>query len=250
MGDANGLRQAYLVWSEQALARWLPREAPHFGQTLTWVHHRFDEGQSIGADVAMGLERSRIRPSPWRVLDLGAGNGGISLGVAQEGRLRVVACDAHLNGEVPELLAATGKSFRYAVARGERLPFDAQTFDAVLLLDVIEHLRDAVVAGREVARVLAPGGIVVVTTPPRARFLFKGDPHLGIWGLALLPAELQRLIAEKMLRRTKAYDVHHLYLRARGIARQFPGLGILRVTGQGRLHRLGLDWDRVVLQKP
>ncbi|MFN8559703.1 MAG: methyltransferase domain-containing protein [Dehalococcoidia bacterium] len=45
------------------------------------------------------------------------------------------------------------------------LPFAERVFDAVLALDVIEHVEDDVALLREARRVLRPGGIVVLTVP-------------------------------------------------------------------------------------
>jgi SAM-dependent methyltransferase len=47
------------------------------------------------------------------------------------------------------------------------LPFRSESFDLVLLLEVIEHLPDIPHSLREIARVLKPGGIAIVTTPNR-----------------------------------------------------------------------------------
>ncbi len=47
----------------------------------------------------------------------------------------------------------------------ERLPFSAGSFDAVFLLDVLEHIEAEGVALAEVSRVLKPGGLVVFTVP-------------------------------------------------------------------------------------
>ncbi|MBN2452305.1 MAG: class I SAM-dependent methyltransferase [Lentisphaeria bacterium] len=60
------------------------------------------------------------------------------------------------------------------------LPYADGSFDAVLLLDVIEHLRDHDRAVEELARVCRTGGIVVVMTPntlklsSRLHFLWTG----------------------------------------------------------------------------
>ncbi len=45
------------------------------------------------------------------------------------------------------------------------LPFEDQTFDVVMTIDVHEHLRDPEKLNRELARLTRPGGRVVVTTP-------------------------------------------------------------------------------------
>lgn len=47
------------------------------------------------------------------------------------------------------------------------LPFRPASFDLVLMLEVIEHLPDIPHALREIARVLKPGGIAILSTPNR-----------------------------------------------------------------------------------
>jgi ubiquinone/menaquinone biosynthesis C-methylase UbiE len=44
------------------------------------------------------------------------------------------------------------------------LPFDSAAFTKLLLVDVLEHIPDDASALREAARVLAPGGVLVLTT--------------------------------------------------------------------------------------
>lgn len=238
--------KSYEAWAAESLRRWLPESAPNFASTLAWVVGRFAEGREVARTIRAAL------PGPTlAVLDLGSGNGGVSLGLCDEPTLSVTACDSYLNGEVIELRAATDRSFHHTVGRGERLPFRDAAFDAVVLLDVVEHVAAARDLGREVARVLRPGGLAVITTPPRWRFLLSGDPHHGIRGLALLPAPLQRLVAERWLRRTARYDVAHLYWTARGVAAILPrGAFTVRTEGGApRRRRLGIDWDRILCTK-
>jgi len=53
----------------------------------------------------------------------------------------------------------------YVVGKLEAVPFASRTFDVVLVLDVLEHLDDDTSGLREAARLIAPGGILMVTVP-------------------------------------------------------------------------------------
>jgi SAM-dependent methyltransferase len=61
------------------------------------------------------------------------------------------------------------------IAIGERLPFASASFDAVLSLVVLEHVRDPFRCAAEIARVVRPGGRIYVAVP----FLqpYHGYPH-------------------------------------------------------------------------
>ncbi|MCA8911733.1 MAG: methyltransferase domain-containing protein [Planctomycetes bacterium] len=62
-------------------------------------------------------------------------------------------------------------------ANGERLPFRDDSFDVVVSFQVIEHVWDDRAFAAEIARVLAPGGTFVVTTPDRpGRLLINQVP--------------------------------------------------------------------------
>ncbi|MGO9265178.1 MAG: class I SAM-dependent methyltransferase [Candidatus Binataceae bacterium] len=54
-----------------------------------------------------------------------------------------------------------------------RFPFEDASFDVLIMIDVHEHFADLSNLNREIARVVAPGGLAIVTTP-------NGDTHLPV----------------------------------------------------------------------
>jgi len=105
-----------------------------------------------------------------RVLDVGCGNGTFVVRAARKCR-RIVGMEYD-----PRNLAVAARMAREAgVANAALLaqditapfPFRDRTFDAVLFLDVIEHIHPRVEVLREIHRVLADGGRLLVSAPNR-----------------------------------------------------------------------------------
>ena len=100
-----------------------------------------------------------------RVLDLGCAGGFMAEALDDRGatvtgidpaREAIAAARAHA--------AATGRDIRYDMGVGEALPYEDAGFDAVVCVDVLEHVADLDRVLAEVARVLTPGGLFLYDT--------------------------------------------------------------------------------------
>jgi SAM-dependent methyltransferase len=85
------------------------------------------------------------------------------------------------------------KNLHCVVTNVDRLPFADGGLDTVLLLEVLEHLVDDVAEIREIHRVLAPGGRLVLSVPVPPGEINENDP----WGHkreGYQPEQLQALL--------------------------------------------------------
>ena len=119
-----------------------------------------------------GMRRILMRVlDPWlkgrevrRVLEAGCGTGYFARVLERERGWRVYPSDVAWEG----LSFARGMGLeRLSQADLRALPFRSGAFDMVLSVDVLEHFTPGEEAGplRELVRVLAPGGVLVLRTP-------------------------------------------------------------------------------------
>ncbi len=148
----------------------------------------------------------------------------------------------------------------------ERLPFDDNSFDYVLLAEVIEHLRNPYDVVKELNRILKRGGVLVLSTPnilnlkSRMRFLFEGcweyfreiplehsqNPKEVIWNLHLMPWRYHEL----------EYLLHYNGFKVDGIfTSKYEGLGLAFLIPLIKFHlklkenrakkKGGIDFSRI-----
>ena len=111
------------------------------------------------ARVRETLERVRAIPADARVLEVGSGAHGL---IFFFGTTRGVGVDP-LADEYAALFPAWQHRARTIAAAGEQLPFGDASFDVVLCDNVVDHAEDPGRITRELARVLAPGGLLYFT---------------------------------------------------------------------------------------
>jgi 2-polyprenyl-3-methyl-5-hydroxy-6-metoxy-1,4-benzoquinol methylase len=103
-----------------------------------------------------------------RILDVGCGTGLLLLEIEQFGEVTGI----DMSERAVTYCKQRGLT-NLAVGDATHVPYSDNSFDVVLLLDVLEHVEDDAEAARELARVLAPGGQLIVMVPA---FMF-------LWGV-------------------------------------------------------------------
>ena len=124
---------------------------------------------------AAGVEPGRL------AADVGAGTGFITEGLVRRG-LRVIAVD-QVEAMLEEMKSkfAAVDAIEYRVGEGEALPVDAGSCDYVFANMYLHHAERPALAIVEMARILNPGGRLVITDLDEHRFEFLRTEHHDRW---------------------------------------------------------------------
>jgi len=122
----------------------------------------------------------KYKRPPGRVLEVGCAHGGFTAVMKEAG------FDAKAVELSPWVIDFAKKTFDIEVLRGPLDPnqIEAGSLDAIVLLDVLEHLPDPAAVVRDFAKLLKPDGVLVIQTPqwrPEKAYLdmrLSGDPFL------------------------------------------------------------------------
>jgi SAM-dependent methyltransferase len=130
-----------------------------------WYRGRRSVLERVVADLRL--------PADARILDAGCGSGRNMVDFARHGAVTGIE------------LSETSVCLARARAAGEvvegsvlEMPFDDGSFELAASLDVIEHLEDDLGALRELRRVVAPGGALLVTVPAY-QWLWSGHDEIN-----------------------------------------------------------------------
>ncbi len=159
----------------------------------------------FGQDRRLDMIRQYIPLEGARVLDIGCGIG------SYVEKFRALTADAFgVDIDAEKLQAAQRDKDLHALAVSvsEALPFPDNTFDGVLLHEVIEHVADDRQTVREAQRVCKPGGSVVVFAPNRLYPFETHGVYLGkryVFGNIPLIGYLPNSLRDKFAPHVRAY---------------------------------------------
>lgn len=187
------------------------------------------------------LNEIKLEPSFHKALEVGCGGGILSESIAGMGFIttgidpseRSLYC-------AREHSIMEGLSITYVTGRGEELPFQDNSFEAVFCCDVLEHVRDVPKVISEIERVLKKGGIFFYDTMNRTflsrivvikilqewKYFALLPDDLHVWKMFIKPKEIKKLLFSKGLNWmehrgivTKGFDLSiltNLHKRASG----------------------------------
>jgi SAM-dependent methyltransferase len=112
-------------------------------------------------------------PARARILDAGCGSGRNMVEFARHGAVTGIELS-----ETSVCLARERGAGEVIEGSVLEMPFEPDSFDFAASLDVIEHLEDDLAALRELRRVVAPGGALLVTVPAY-QWLWSGHDEVN-----------------------------------------------------------------------
>lgn len=152
-----------------------PVAAPYYERY--WSEAGYNPRRSGPSDLLRSLFKRHIG-SDDDCLDVGCGDGGTS-GLYLSGHAR-----SYLGVDISgaAIAAARERGLQaQTIEDASVLPFKNGSFDAVVCIEVLEHLFAPHLAAAEALRVLRPGGRCIVTVPNVAHWRDRLDALCGVW---------------------------------------------------------------------
>ncbi len=159
-----------------------------------------------------------------RVLNIGCGDGHYNIFLAKRFK-EVYGIDVNPTDITIARKMYHQKNITCSVASATCIPFPDNHFDRIVCIEVLEHVKDHKQAIKEIARVLKPGGVGIISVPC-ANYPFTYDPINWI---------CERLFARYFPIGLWGFGHHRLYTMNK-LERLFSQVGLITIKKKYLLH--------------
>jgi len=169
------------------------------------------------------------------ILEIGCSSGYFSNKLSSRAK-NVYGLD--INQEHIMIAQKTYPNIKFLAQDAEILPYHEKMFDAVVILEVYEHVKDQKKLINEINRILKPGGVLILSTPNRGLFSFLDSYNLKTRFMRRYP-QLVSFLQKKIKRyQSTQYTQNldwHLHFNLDDLKKTFDGKFVIQ-----KLHRGGL----------
>ena len=185
-------------WAEKVEnTAWLNPDHPNFERWERARELSIERGKYVKSIVEKYIICENLN-----VLDLGSGEGGTSIIFSE--RNKVISCDLNLI-RLERQRNNFGNYYRIN-SDALKLPFKKNSFDLIIIQDVIEHLTVTPDLISKIKTVLRNNGIVYISTPNKySIFNVFADPH---WGLPLISILTRKRIKKYFLKNFRKDEIN------------------------------------------
>lgn len=163
---------------------WLNETHPNYNKWKRARELSLERGKLVHSALSQFMELKHLS-----ILDLGSGEGGTAKVFSENNfivsfdlsliRLQRQKDSIDLNSRTKEIKLVNGNALQ--------LPFSDNSFDLIIMQDVIEHLDNHMNFYNEIRRVLKQKGMIYLSTPNKLSVLnFFSDPHFGLPVVSIL----------------------------------------------------------------
>ncbi len=170
--DLAEVRRLYpgtgLLWNLRYHAPVMPFDRYEYRPAPVWTSYREVEVFRQRVQIIINCARELV-PAQGSILEIGCGDGLFTHLLAQTG-LRVIGMDLQPAGIADALRQTAGQAYAgprpvFLIADSHDPPFADAAFDALCLIDVIEHLDNPIRTLNRIVRLIRPGGGLLLVTP-------------------------------------------------------------------------------------
>lgn len=140
-------------------------------ETTHWWHLR---KRGLVMQILPRLLKQQKKSGKLKILDIGCGTGQLMKELSVVGSVYGI----DVSQQAIQYCKKRGLSHVVKADASERIPYPAKSFTAVVMLDVLEHIKEDAKVLNEINRVLVPGGVLIITVPAYKFFYSYWDKML------------------------------------------------------------------------